>query len=152
MASLIADPFPVLFCENTVAPSFSAFSAVESPMGLSMTKIKGSKTVRSSLMTSLTPSGSLYVGRKTIESFKMSKFLISNYRIPSIFEMFSVNEMSRGAMTLVRALSMAWRVFLVSVDISSFEASRSISRMSDMICPRVDRLIILIIGAMDRLR
>ncbi len=63
-----------------------------------------------------------------------------------------MNEMSRGAMTLVRALSMAWSVFLVSVDISSFEASRSIRRMSDTICPRVDRLIILIIGAMDRLR
>ena len=71
---------------------------------------------------------------------------------PKIFVMFSVNEMSRGAMTLVSALSMAWSVFLVSVDISSFEASRSIRVMSDMICPRVDRLVILIIGAMDRLR
>ena len=66
--------------------------------------------------------------------------------------MFSVNEMSRGVMTLVRDWSMAWSVFLVSVDISSFEASRRIRRMSDTICPRVDRLIILIIGARDRLR
>ena len=72
--------------------------------------------------------------------------------MPRIFELFRVNDMSRGSMILVRALSMAWSVFLVSVDISSFEASRRIRRMSDMICPRVDRLIILIIGAMDRLR
>ena len=65
--------------------------------------------------------------------------------------MFNVNDMSRGTITVVRALSMAWRVFLVSVDTSSFEASRSIRRMSDMTCRCIEMVIILINGATDRL-
>ena len=66
--------------------------------------------------------------------------------------MFNVNEMSRGSMTMVRALSKALRIFLVSAVTISFDASRSIRRISDITCTRIERLIILINGARARLR
>jgi len=66
--------------------------------------------------------------------------------------MFNVNEMSRGSITMVRALSKALRICLVSVDTISFDASRSIRRMVDIACTRIERLIILINGARARLR
>ncbi len=46
-------------------------------------------------------------------------------------ETVSVNEMSRGSMPMVRALSKAWGVCLVSAVAISFEASRNIRRTVD---------------------